>query len=83
MGTKSAINIIKAINASKKTTMSRFLNALGIRNVGEHLSKTLETYFNGNIEELIRSDYQNLIQINEIGEIVAQSIIDFFKIQII
>ena len=79
MGTKSAINIIKAINASKKTTMSRFLNALGIRNVGEHLSKTLETYFNGNIEELIRSDYQNLIQINEIGEIVAQSIIDFFQ----
>ena len=61
-------NIIKAINASKKTTMSRFLNALGIRNVGEHLSKTLETYFNGNIEELIRSDYQNLIQINELQE---------------
>ena len=43
--------------------MSRFLNALGIRNVGEHLSKTLETYFDGNIEKLIRSDYQNLIQI--------------------
>ena len=79
MGTKSAINIINAINGSKKTTMSRFLNALGIRNVGEHLSKTLETYFNGDIEKLIRSDYQNLIQINEIGEIVAQSIIDFFQ----
>ena len=79
MGTKSAINIINAINGSKKTTMSRFLNALGIRNVGEHLSKTLETYFNGDIEKLIRSDYHNLIQINEIGQIVAQSIIDFFQ----
>ena len=79
MGTKSAMNIINAINSSKKTTMSRFLNALGIRNIGEHLSKILETYFNGDIEKLIRSDYQNLIQINEIGEIVAQSLIDFFQ----
>ena len=78
MGTKSAMNIINAINSSK-TTMSRFLNALGIRNIGEHLSKILETYFNGDIEKLIRSDYQNLIQINEIGEIVAQSLIDFFQ----
>ena len=79
MGDKSAENIIDAINKSKITTLSRFINGLGIRNVGLNASKLLEKYFNGNLENLMNSSQNELLKINEIGEIMANSIVDYFS----
>ena len=78
MGTKSARNIIASINQSKNTTFSRFVYSLGIRNVGEHTAKTLEKHFNSNIENFMQANENQLIEIDEIGEIVAQSIVSFW-----
>ena len=79
MGTKSARNIIRSINLSKNTTFSRFVYSLGIRNVGEHTAKTLEKHFNSNIENFMQANENQLIEIDEIGEIVAQSIVSFWE----
>ena len=79
MGTKSARNIIRSINQSKNTTFSRFVYSLGIRNVGEHTAKTLEKHFNSNIENFMQANENQLIEIDEIGEIVAQSIVSFWE----
>ena len=79
MGTKSARNIITSINQSKNTTFSRFVYSLGIRNVGEHTAKTLEKHFNSNIENFMQANENQLIEIDEIGEIVAQSIVSFWE----
>ena len=81
MGDKSASNIIESINKSKKTTMSRFIHALGIRNVGEHLSKILSQIYKGEIKNLIAANYDDLIAIDEVGDIVANSIISYFQDQ--
>ena len=79
MGQKSAENIINSINQSKKTTLAKFINGLGIRNVGLNASKLLEKNFNNDIFRLINSNYEELIEINEIGEIMANSIIEYFN----
>ena len=79
MGDKSACNIIDSINKSKNTTMARFIHGLGIRNVGNHLSKILEKNFNYNFNNLINSQFEDLILIDEVGDIVAESIINYFK----
>ncbi len=79
MGKKSAENIINSINNSKETTLARFIHGLGIRNVGLNASKLLEKKFNNNISELINCTYEDLIHINEIGEIMANSIIQYFS----
>ncbi|MGY8750789.1 MAG: NAD-dependent DNA ligase LigA [Fidelibacterota bacterium] len=78
MAEKSAKNILEAINDSKKTTFARFIYALGIRNVGYHLSKVLEKAFNGNIENFRNSSVENLELIDEVGPIVGQTIIKFW-----
>ena len=59
--------------------MSRFIHALGIRNVGEHLSKILASVYDGDMDMLINSDYESLIAIDEVGDIVANSIISYFQ----
>lgn len=79
MGNKSAENIINSINKSKNTTMARFIHGLGIRNVGNHLSKILEKHYNYNFDSLINAHFDELISIDEVGDIVADSIINFFK----
>ena len=79
MGTKSARNIITSINQSKNTTFSRFVFSLGIRNVGEHTAKTLEKHFDSNIENFMQATEDQLIEIDEIGDIVAQSIVSFWR----
>ncbi len=79
MGDKSASNIIDSINKSKNTTMARFIHGLGIRNVGNHLSKILEKHFNYNFNHLIKAQFEELILIDEVGDIVAESIINYFK----
>lgn len=79
MGTKSARNIITSISQSKNTTFSRFVYSLGIRNVGEHTAKILEKHFNSNIENFMQANENQLIEIDEIGEIVAESIVSFWE----
>jgi len=78
MGNKSATNVITAIDAAKSTTFARFIHALGIRNVGEHSGKVLQQSFSGNVEKLTSATVTDLTRIHEIGEIMAQSIVDFF-----
>ena len=78
MGNKSATNVIRAVEVAKSTTFARFIHALGIRNVGEHSGKILQKAFSGNIEKLTSANIKDLTQIHEIGEVMAQSIIDFF-----
>ena len=79
MGDKSADNIIESINNSKLTTFSRFIYALGIRHVGEHTSKILESAFKGNFDSFLEATFEDLESIEEIGPIVAQSIIEFWN----
>jgi len=79
LGDKSAKNIIDSINKSKETTFSRFVYALGIRNVGEHTAKILDKKYNSNLDAFIKTTENELLDINEIGEIVAKSIVDFWK----
>ena len=79
MGEKSATNIIKSIKNSKLTTLARFISGLGIRHVGQNTAKILDKYCNGDIEKLINSSKNQLLNINEIGEIMAESIISYFN----
>ena len=76
MGDKSASNIIKSIENSKNTTLAKFIYALGIRNVGEHTAKVLES--NYNLNQFINTKKSDLLKIHEIGQIVANSIINFW-----
>lgn len=78
MAEKSAQNIIDALNNSKKTTLARFIYALGIRNVGEATAKDLARYF-GNLQALQTADLETLQQVPDVGPIVALSIHDFFS----
>jgi len=77
-GEKSAQNLIQAIEQSKKTTLARFIYALGIRNVGESTAKSLAHHF-GQIDRLFAADQQQLAQIDDIGPVVAGSIKNFFQ----
>ena len=77
MAEKSAQNIIDALNKSKKTTLARFIYALGIRNVGEATAKDLARYF-GNIESIQNAGIEQLQQVPDVGPIVAESIVNFF-----
>ena len=79
MGDKSASNLIASIKKSKNTTMARFIHALGIRNVGEHLSKILDNVFDGDFNRLKGASYEELIAIDEVGDIVAHSITQYFS----
>lgn len=76
-GQKSAENLIDAINKSKNTTLNRLIYALGIRHVGESTAKALATTF-GSMENLIKANLEELLLVNDIGEVVATSILDFF-----
>ncbi|UCD68318.1 MAG: NAD-dependent DNA ligase LigA [Betaproteobacteria bacterium] len=78
MGEKSAANVVAAIKASKKTSLDRFIYALGIRNVGEQTAKDLATHF-GNLEALIQADEGTLQDVSDIGPVVAASVHRFFS----
>ena len=77
MAEKSAQNIIDALTQSKKTTLARFIYALGIRNVGEATAKDLARYF-GNVEAIQDANVEQLQQVPDVGPIVAESIVNFF-----
>ncbi len=77
MAEKSATNLLAAIEASKVTTLARFIFALGIRNVGESTAKDLARFF-GNLDALMAADMDRLQQVPDVGPVVAASIARFF-----
>ena len=80
MGEKSAAKLLAAIENSKTTRLSRFIYALGIRNVGEATGKDLAQHF-GSLEALLAADEAALSAVPEIGPVVAASIRRFFAEQ--
>ena len=79
LGEKSADNIINSINNSKVCYMSQFINGLGIRHVGENAAKLLDKFYVGDISKLMIASIQELIEIPEIGEVMAHSINEYFS----
>jgi DNA ligase (NAD+) len=77
MADKSAANVVAALEASKQTTLARFLYALGIRQVGETTAKDLARHF-GALERLENASLEQLLEVNDVGPIVAHSIRTFF-----
>jgi DNA ligase (NAD+) len=75
---KSASNLIAAIERSKQTTLPRFLYALGIRHVGEHVADVLAREYS-DWQALQHAGYEELQGIHEIGPRIAQSIVAFFQ----
>ncbi len=77
-GKKFAQNLVDAIENSKKNDLYRLITALGIRHVGEKASKVLARKYK-NMENLAKADFEELKQIEDIGDIMANSIVEFFS----
>ena len=75
-GEKSATNLIKSIQASKDTNLSRFIYSLGIREVGEATAMNLALNFN-NISKFLAADEQDFLEINDIGPVASNYIKEF------
>lgn len=78
MAQKSAENLLKSIEISKQTTLPKFLYSLGIREVGEATAQTLANNF-GTLDAVIAASMDQLLEIDDIGPIVARHIVDFFN----
>ena len=78
MGEKSANNLIDAIEKSKSAGLDRLIYALGIRNIGEKAAKLLASAF-GSIDALAHATKEELIAINDFGEITADCVIEYFS----
>jgi DNA ligase (NAD+) len=77
-GEKKAQNLLDSIEKSKDCDLPSFIYSLGIPNVGKKTASDLAKKFN-NIENIMKADFEQLIAIPDIGDIVAQSVIEFFK----
>ena len=77
-GEKSITNLLEAIENSKQNSVERLIYALGIRYVGKKTAKIF-AYMFGDLDKFMASDYDTLKNINEIGDIIAQSVVDYFK----
>ena len=77
MGEKSAGNIVHAIEESKTISFARFLYALGIRHVGEHIARIIANAFE-DIDAIAGAGRENLEAIEGVGPVVADSVVDFF-----
>jgi DNA ligase (NAD+) len=78
MAHKSAQNILDALESSKSTTLARFIYALGMRNVGEATAKDLAKHFGG-LASLMQANTEMLLEVNDVGPVVAESITNFFS----
>lgn len=78
MGQKSAANLLKAIEKSKSTNLPRLIYALGIREVGEATARNLVQSF-GSLEAIMAADKEDLAAVDDIGPVVADSIVQFFQ----
>jgi DNA ligase (NAD+) len=77
MAEKSGQNILEALEKSKQTTLARFVFGLGIRHVGEATAKALARHF-GRLDALMHAPLEDLIEVEDVGPVVAQSIRTFF-----
>ena len=77
MADKSAQNIVEALEKSKQTTLPRFVFGLGIRHVGEATAKALARHF-GTLDAIMDASEEQLLQVADVGPVVAQSIRTFF-----
>ena len=78
MAEKSAQNLLDALEKSKQTTLARFLYALGIRHVGESTAKDLARHF-GKLDAVLDASTDQLLQVPDVGPVVAESIHTFFR----
>lgn len=77
MGEKSADNLLRAIETTKQNDVSRLIYALGIRHVGERAGKLLAKRF-GSLDNLMKATKEELTAVDEIGDVMADSILTFF-----
>jgi DNA ligase (NAD+) len=77
MGQKSAANLVAELQRSRGTTLERLIYALGIRNVGESTARDLARHF-GDLEPLAQASEEALLQVSDVGPVVARSIRQFF-----
>jgi DNA ligase (NAD+) len=77
MAEKSAQNVVDALEKSKQTTLPRFLFGLGIRHVGEATAKEMARHF-GQLDRIMDATEEELLEVNDVGPIVAQSLRTFF-----
>src|SRR5437763_8052293 len=77
MAEKSAANVVQAIDKSRTTTLARFIYALGARHVGEEPATDLERHF-GSIAQLLDADEAALLEVEDVGPVLAESIHQFF-----
>lgn len=77
-GEKSIIKLLSSIENSKNNSLERLIFALGIRHVGSKTAKILAKRYK-NLNELMNAKYEDLSEINDIGEIIAKSIIEYFE----
>ncbi len=78
MADRSAQNVLTALEKSKKTALARFIYALGIRHVGEATAKELARHF-GSMDALTQATEAQLLEVSDIGPVVARSIVAFFS----
>ncbi len=78
MAEKSANNLLQGLENSKNIPFERVLFGLGIRFVGETVAKKLAKHF-GSVDDLIKASYEELIEVDEIGEKIAYSVIEYFS----
>ena len=77
MAEKSAFNILAALEASKSTTLPRFIYGLGIRHVGEATAKEFARHF-GTLDAFMAAPLDELLEVSDVGPVVAQSVLAFF-----
>ncbi len=77
MAGKSAANLVEALDRARSTTLERFIYALGIRHVGESTARDLARHF-GMLDPIIEASEAELLQVNDVGPVVATSIARFF-----
>jgi len=77
MADKSALNVLQALEQSKRTTLPRFLFGLGIRHVGEATAKDLALHF-GTLDAIMSATVEQLLEVNDVGPVVAHSLRTFF-----
>jgi DNA ligase (NAD+) len=77
-GEKSIVKLLASIENSKNNSLERLLFALGIRHVGAKTAKTLAKNYK-TLDNLINASYEELSKINDIGDIIAKSVVEYFK----
>ena len=78
-GKRSYEKLISALDEAKNTTVSRFLYSLGISGIGSANAKMIAKYFDNDIDRIISASKDDLLEIEGIGEVLANSIVDFFR----